>query len=81
MSIIRVRSTAAVSSSFGVVANVSPSTFTAGGGGVDVAVGTEWQLVEDPWEAGVAPDFTALDADEIDARCFEEWVQRRPLVG
>ncbi len=20
-----------------------------------------------------------LDADEIDARCFEEWVQRRPL--
>jgi predicted acylesterase/phospholipase RssA len=23
---------------------------------------------------------TGLDADEIDARCFEEWVQRRPLA-
>ena len=26
-----------------------------------------------------AVDFRTLDEDEIDARCFEEWVQRRPL--
>ena len=34
-------------------------------GDVDLALVTEWQLVEDPWQARVDPDFPGLDPDDI----------------
>ena len=35
-------------------------------GDVDLAMVTEWQLVEDPWQARVDPDAPSLDPDDVD---------------
>lgn len=59
---------------FGVLAAVRS-------GDVDLALVTEWQLVEDPWQARVDPDFNALDPDEIDGVDLVPVLDERMLIA